>query len=164
MSEQKPSKPPKEEPIAPPKFRKKKPPNYSPNIVPLLDVLFLLLLFFVLAGKFRQDEGMIPGSLPPPEGNPVGTPQPPTFLEVHGDGEFSDKAIFNFLNETEAITDSDTLYRQLKLRFDSNPDPKAAAEDDIVIIKYYNARWQFIVDAYNQAARAGYRKISFQQG
>ena len=164
MSEQKPARPPREEPIAPPKFRKKKPPNYSPNIVPLLDVLFLLLLFFVLAGKFRQDEGMIPGSLPPPDVQSNEIPRPPVILEVHGEGEHAERAIFNFLNETDTITDSDLLYRQLKSRFDSNPDAKKAAEDDIIIIKYYNARWQFIVDAYNQAARAGFKKISFQQG
>jgi len=167
MSEQPsaaPTKKTKEEPIEPAKIKKGPTPRYSPNIVPLLDVLFLLLLFFVLAGKFRQDEGMIPGSLPPPPtGDPMPT-APPVVLEVRGDGEDSMDVVFSFFGESEGIVSSDEVYRQLKGRFDAIGTPAQAAEDGIVVIKYYNARWQYIVDAYNQAARAGYKKISFQQG
>ena len=166
MSEEKrPSKPVKEDPIEPAKKRKTPGAKYTPNITPLLDVLFLLLLFFVLASKFRQDEGMIPGSLPPPDQPSSGVPPtPPTILEVRGDGEDSDRAIFSFQGESEGIIDSNEIFRQLQARFNAMGNPVQAAEDGIVIIKYYDARWQFIVDAYNQAARAGFKKISFQQG
>jgi len=159
----KPAKPVKEDPIAPTKIRKNPTPRYSPNIVPLLDVLFLLLLFFVLAGKFRQDEGMIPGSLPPPPNGPPSVSAPPVILEVRGDGRNATSALYSFFGESDSMVEPEAVFRQLKLRFDSiggsNP-----ADEGIVVIKYYGARWQFIVDAYNQAARAGYRKISFQQG
>ena len=168
MSESQPSsrpaKPPKEEPINPAKKRQTPGAKYTPNITPLLDVLFLLLLFFVLASKFRQDEGMIPGSLPPPPTGPPSVSAPPTILEVRGDGEDSERAVFSFSGESEGIVDSNEIFRQLQARFNAMGDPALAAEDGIVIIKYYDARWQFVVDAYNQAARAGFRKISFQQG
>jgi len=153
----------REEPLAPPRLRKPPPPRYTPNITPLIDVLFLLLLFFVLASKFRLNEGTIPGSLPPPDQPSQQITAPPIILEVRGDGEDALEAVFCFSGESEGIQDSDLVYRKLKRRFDEDfSSPRQAAADGIVIIKDYNARWGFVVDAYNQAARAGYKKISFQ--
>jgi len=153
---------PKEEPLEPPKLRKPPPPRYTPNITPLIDVLFLLLLFFVLTSKFRKEEGMIPGSLPPPQTEAIST-SPPTILEIHGDDSDSMKAYYNFYGQPDFITDPEAVYRQLKVEFEALGPPKQAAEDGIVVIKYYNAaRWKYVVDAYNQAASAGFKKISFQ--
>jgi len=156
----------KEEPLAPPRLRQPPHPKYTPNITPLIDVLFLLLLFFVLASKFRQNEGTIPGSLPPPDRpSESKVTAPPVILEVRGDGEDALNALYCFSGESEGIQDPEIVYRQLKQRFEQDFDsPRQAAEDGIVIIRHYNTRWRFVVDAYNQAARAGYKKISFQQG
>ena len=57
------AKKPKEE-IHPRKKPKPLPVRYTPNVTPLIDVMFLLLLFFLLTTKFRQEEGAIPGTLP----------------------------------------------------------------------------------------------------
>ena len=42
------------------------------NMTPMIDVVFLLLVFFVTTAKFRPQEGRLPMLLPPPQGGQAG--------------------------------------------------------------------------------------------
>jgi len=89
---------------------------------------------------------------------------PTVILEVHGEGETSEKAVFRFSDTDETLANSEALYKALKARFDALTADEAA--DGRVVIEYHNARWPFLVNAYNQAARAGFqnKNIFFRQG
>jgi len=158
-----------EEPLAP--VKKKSPPavRYTPNITPLIDVLFLLLLFFVLAGRVRQDEGFLPGSLPGPNNVASDKPiPPPLIVEVRGgdirgeeQDKYNTKAYYAVSGQADSTDNPVKLRDTLKKQFDA-VDP-SAKNDAAVYIKFNNARWGFVVNAYNQAAAAGYKQISVQQ-
>jgi len=157
-----------EEPLAP--VKKKSPPavRYTPNITPLIDVLFLLLLFFVLAGRVRQDEGFLPGSLPGPNNATSDKPIPPPLIvevrggDVHGgEDRYNTQAYYAVSGQADSTDSPVKLRDTLKKQFDLVD--ASARNDAAVYIKFINARWGFVVNAYNQAAAAGYKQISVQQ-
>ncbi|MFN4156413.1 MAG: ExbD/TolR family protein [Paracoccaceae bacterium] len=57
-------------------------PRRRPNLTPMIDVVFLLLVFFMLASRFGVDRA-VPLSLPGSGGSYTG---PPRLVELSGDG------------------------------------------------------------------------------
>ncbi len=55
------------------------------NIVPMMDILFMLLIFFLCFGLGLPPEGALPAKLPASHGQPGGT-VPLTPIEVQADG------------------------------------------------------------------------------
>ncbi len=138
--------------------------KYTPNVTPLIDVMFLLLLFFLLTTTFRTDEGTIPGTLPKIPGS-----HPPSQVEaeeglsiyVRPVGEASASASYEVGHSGEVITDAQRLYERLaspKASFDS-----MRAQMPVTIRARGDVRWQFVLEAWNQAARAKFQKISIHR-
>lgn len=134
--------------------------RYTPNVTPLIDVMFLLLLFFLLTTTFRVEEGTIPGTLPRiGEGGPI---EPVTDLGlsiyVRPVGDANVSASYEVGAGGEVITDAQQLYERLS-------SPKATfasmrSQMPVTIRTRGDVRWQFVLEAWNQAARAKFQKIS----
>ncbi len=151
--------------VLPPRKPKKErpPPCYTPNVVPLIDVLFMLLLFFLLSTRFRQEEGDIPGSLPYSGGTEEvsGTAdlkQVEITVRPVG-GEKRDSAIFELKNNNLEIRTADELYQSLQ-RVRTGIGAKAD-EAPVLISPTREVRWAFVVEAFNQAVRARFKNIGF---
>ena len=130
-------------------------PKASRPLTAMIDVTFLLLLFFLLTFTFRQAEGVIPATLPGP---PVPGPDPvwvvvdvvPPLGMLDGDG-------VAFFIENDRFDNAESLYVALERR----QEVLQSTGEAVVIKPAPGVRWQHVVDAFSQGVRAKYKKISF---
>lgn len=138
--------------------------TYTPNVTPLIDVLFLLLLFFLLGSKFRQAEGAIPGSLPKVAGGGPSEGTPPVqvkfVIQVIPEGDNLDTARYKLQGMPDA-TDAKSLFEKLRQKVSQSGGESGAERIQVVIRPRRNAPWQFVVEAFNQAMRAKFKNIGF---
>jgi len=141
------------------KKRKRKeppPPRYAPNIIPLIDVLFMLLLYFLLSTRFRQMEGDIAGSLPSSGGEPAAVDAKQLTIKVRASDANDSDAIFEVNQSPTAIGSAEQLFEALRTyQKDFGPDAP------VLIEPVGDVRWRFVVEAFNQAYRARFTKIGF---
>lgn len=142
------------------KQRKKK-TVLQPPLTPMIDVTFLLLVYFLVTAEFREAEGQIPGSLPnisgPTERKPVDVQ--PLRLTLVPDGPSNVGVEYQF--ETRqgdrtplTLTSPQRLYQELHTR-------KTDSDPPLFIQVQPQVRWQHVVEAFNQATRAKYEQIGF---
>ena len=130
------------------------------NMTPMLDVLFLLLFFFMAAAsRFLGNEGMLPAQLPA-QRVASGTEIPRTPLRVRfiADPKQPDqcRVTIERFNETPLpLVDLAGALRKIQEQpgFDSDTPVHLMAGDDI--------RWDHVVNAYNAAMAARYQKVYF---
>jgi biopolymer transport protein ExbD len=157
------AKKPKEE-IHPRKKPKPLAVRYTPNVTPLIDVMFLLLLFFLLTTKFRQEEGAIPGTLPA-IGKSFGGPPaedlpPPITITINPVGEANIEATYQISGVEVNVGSAEELFKHLQGTAKAYSE-RDAAKVPVVIKPRSDVRWGFVVEAFNQAARAKFKSILF---
>jgi len=130
-----------------------------PALTPMIDVTFQLLLFFLLTCEFRESEGMIPGTLPHTgPGLVCGfdlPPDPITIRVIPSADRLS--ASYELSGVREAVASPRRLGQLLKVR----QELLGTSEAPVVIVPAGRAPWRFVVEAFNQAKKADYRKIGF---
>jgi biopolymer transport protein ExbD len=118
----------------------------------MIDVTFLLLLYFILTSMFRPDEGQLPGSLPASAG-----PAPilaPVRVAIRPTGRWGDGAIYCAERSSFPMTPPQELYRFLASKRQEQSPP-------LLLKVHGGVRWKYAVEAYNQALRADFDKIIF---
>ena len=115
----------------------REPKSMQLNLTSMIDVIFLLLVFFVVTATFTPDEGVITSKLPALEGSGAPKlPEPP-------------KRPLNIVVSTAGR-------HGYRLRIEGLP------QDTPVFIKPdATVRWQHVVNAFNAAISARYREVSF---
>jgi len=147
----------------PPRKRRQRPKaKMQPPMTPMIDVTFQLLLFFLLTCEFRETEGNIPGTLPS-KGNIIqqveqNPPPEPIQIQVRASADRA-SASYQMTGVQIMITSPQELYQCLKQR----QDQLGSDEVPIVILPNADVPWEFVVQAFNQAVRARYKKIGFAQ-
>ena len=153
----KPKKKPKQQ--EEPNLRRRKPSPKSnvaaPDLTPMIDVTFQLLIYFLITATYIPDEGQIPGSLPSNHGNPTTSPVRPVELSVSEGSDMTGETASYTLGG-RSTTDPDELYKRLVARRTSDKHP-------LVIKVSPRCKWRFVVEAFNQGTRANYKKIGFKQ-
>ena len=138
------------------------------NFTSMIDVIFLLLIYFVITANFAIDEGVISAKLPAAPGLSASTapkpPQRPLRIVVSSAGQHGYRLHIDGL--AQAPTDFVAL-AGLLTNLQHNPERglRGPYKDDApVIIKPDGAvRWQHVVNAFNAAVTARYRNVSFAQ-
>ena len=131
----------------------------QPPLTPMIDVVFQLLLFFLLACQFRQQEGLIPANLPDIKGPQISTPLKvmPVRVSVIATGPDSQGALFR-IEETDLQWSSAVgLYGYLK-DLAGKEDPERVP---VIIRPTGYVRWGHVVNAFNQAVLARFKRIAF---
>ena len=147
--------------IPPRKKRERPKPKMQPPLTPMIDVTFQLLLFFLLTCEFRESEGLIPGSLPL-GGNYSRTIEPPPDepdpirIRLHPTADRM-AAIYQVNGARGTIHGPAELYAHLK----GLHEQLGGADAPVVIVPKADVPWEFVVEAFNQAVRANFRKIGF---
>jgi len=150
--------------VSPSKKKKKKKGagNMQPPMTPMIDVTFQLLLFFILTCEFRESEGMIPGTLPN-KGSVAqqvsDTPPPDPITVKVMPGMSRDRATYEMTGVGTAIPTPTELGALLKQR----QEAINSKEVPVVILPMQDVPWKFVVEAFNQAKRAEFKKIGFAQ-
>lgn len=130
----------------------------QPPMTPMIDIVFQLLLFFLLACQFRMDEGQIAANLPDLSGEPPKTlkiePIDITLRAVGDDG------VLIKVKDVGEMDSAEELYRYL---MGVKPSGGKEADDvPVTIHPFGNVRWTHVVNAFNQAVRADYKKVAFK--
>ena len=130
------------------------------DMTPMIDCVFQLLLFFLVATRFMPNEGKIQARLPRLKGPAVVKVMPIkvrlTAVGVERDGvqiaiEGSDKSIPDF-EEFHAILATE------RLRYGAT-----SGKVPVIIRPERDVAWQHALDAINQAVRAKFENVAFAQ-
>lgn len=117
------------------------------NITPLIDVVFLLLIFFMITTTFKRD-AELQVDLPEASATPVTTEIKRIEITINRDGQF-------FINEDKVInTKRETLTRALKSLVGDKTDIPVIIRADA------NSPMQATVTAMDVAGKLGLSKIS----
>jgi biopolymer transport protein ExbD len=130
----------------------------QPPLTPMIDVVFQLLLFFLLACTFRIDEGLIPANLPDLSGytKPTAWVEPIQInVYPHPDPKVLDKAEFAIEGTKHRFDTAAGLYGYL-VEFAEYEDPEKVP---VVIRPTGKVCWDHVVNSFNQALVAGYKRI-----
>ena len=141
--------------VSPRKKRPRAKPKMQPPLTPMIDVTFQLLLFFILTFTFKQSEGLIPGTLPQGDisNAPPAVDKPIYIMVKFASGE-PKTPVYEIPGMSRRITQPGELYDYLM-------GQKQIAERAVVVQPWANVRWEHVVNAFNQAVRAEYKKIGF---
>jgi len=132
----------------------------SLNLTPMIDIVFLLLFFFLTVSRFQAAEGMLPAQLPAQKSATAALiPRTPIRIRFLANPNQSDmcKVTIDRFNESplsiSILSGALTKIRNDAPGFDRDTPVHLLAGDDIP--------WDHVVNAYNAAMAAGYEKIFF---
>jgi len=134
-------------------------PKLQPPMVPMIDVTFQLLIYFMLTTTFRQAEGQIPGSLPKEGTGGVSLRQqlkPPIHIQIRPIGTFREGVVYEMIGSRGLMESGEELYSSLMARKE-----RVGAGTPVVIKARDDVRWQYVVEAFNQAVQAEFQNIGF---
>ena len=136
------------------------------NLTSMIDVIFLLLIYFVITAVFTPGEGIITAKLPHGTGTPEALKplEQPIRVVVSAAGTTAYRLEIDGYG---APADFRQLYEQLLgLQYDPSRDRIDGTHkpsDPIIIEPNAKVRWQHVVNAFNAAVRARYTNIQFAQ-
>ena len=131
-----------------------------PNLAPMVDVIMVLLIFFLLGASFNLlNEGMLKTELDPRSGPGAGaaveiTPRVRIVLTDVRDGESAAIAV---MDQRLGVGDFNALFLLLLERRDAGAD----TENPVVIASEPGVRWDFVIQALDAAVRAGFENVQF---
>ena len=139
--------------------------NMQPKMDSFIDVIFLLLIYFVITASFTPGEGIITARLPQGTGkpNPLEPPKQPLSIIL------SSKAFYEADVEVEGFGGARDFQELQRIMIELQYDPSAGRNgnrkpDDPVVIKPAgDVRWEHVVNTFNAAVAAKYKNIAFAQ-
>ncbi len=115
------------------------------SMTPLIDIVFLLLIFFLVATRFAEEEREFHLNLPEAsEAQPLTKKPQDLFINIDRRGQY-------FV--TGKSLDANQLLAVLRRASDNNPHISAIVRAD------ENCRWQPIMTAMNLCVKAGIRNV-----
>lgn len=126
-------------------------PRYSEepdvNLTPMIDVVFLLLLFFMVSTSFIR-ESSLKVDLPQATGEQMTEQEAPVDIIINAEGDI-------LINDLPVlVTNSDDMRRALKTAVGDNEDPH------IIISADAEAAYQRIVTAMDAAQSLGFSRLT----
>ena len=134
------------------------------QITPLIDVIFQLLIYFIVTASFLMGEGALPANLPDGEGQAVSTavhPEQPLRVLLTPIGNASVRI------DVEGFRKTTSSFSQLQgylaaLQYDPKLGRKGFFKpgNPVVIQPMGQVRWQHVLNAFNSAVAVGYENVS----
>lgn len=144
-------------------------PMTNPPLTPLIDVFLFLIIFFLLGCKFAQYEGTIPANLPKTgsgvseDAGEIALPPIKILLQpadeagdaitITLDGAMGKRAVDNMQDLCTLLSEWGQKHGVV-----GENVPKGRKQP-IFIHPVRKVRWGSVVDAFNQAVRAGYTEV-----
>jgi biopolymer transport protein ExbD len=124
------------------------------QIAPMVDVVFVLLLFFMASAGSQVVERELNISLPSGRGGQASGPPPtPVIIDISADGLVS-------MNSKIFDTPVSKELPELRARLKENIE-RFGDKDPVIIRPDGNARQERIIDVLNSAAAAGVKNLTF---
>ena len=135
------------------------------NLAPMIDVTFLLLIFFLVTTTFKRAEGVFASHLPKTAGRPAAAlPISPIVVRISpaaGGDPAGDDYRIRIDNFTRAPQTFEVLARFL---VDIQGNPGFDRKTPVVIFPAPQVRWDHVVNCWNAAVRARCQNITFAGG
>jgi len=134
------------------------------NLTAMIDVVFQLLIYFVVTASFAIDEGMLTTQLPTGSGtgDSADPPKKPLNIIVRSEGTAGYRV------SVQGFPDAPVNFKQLSEMLkglmrdpERNLTGPYPSDNPVIIRPDGLVRWTHVVNAYNAALRAGYKQISF---
>ena len=146
--------------------RDRHPARIQLNFTSMIDVVFLLLIYFITTVSFAVDEGVLSTKLPrgTGEASAADPPQRPLRILLTAVG------VTGFRIEVEGLREFPTSFTALAnilkgIQHDPPNGRHGAYKPDnpVVIRPDVNVRWQHALNAFNAVLGAGYQRVNFAQ-
>lgn len=138
------------------------------NLTSMIDIIFLLLIYFVVTASFTQGEGVLIARLPEGTGQSSVDVVPASKLYIYvsdaGDAGFRLRVGLEGSRVRDEPVDFEGLYRALKGKMvddETNTGIYDAKRTPVVIQPSGGVRWQHVLNAYNAAIRAKFEQVAF---
>jgi biopolymer transport protein ExbD len=131
----------------------------SLNLAPMIDVTFLLLIFFVVTTTFKRPEGIFASKLPKDAGAPAAAlPISPIVVRVSQ----TDPSGRNYQIRIDNFVRAPQTFNELaQFLEDVQANPGFDRQTPVVIFPTPNVRWDHVVNCWNAAVRAECATIVF---
>ncbi|UCE99502.1 MAG: biopolymer transporter ExbD [Planctomycetota bacterium] len=137
---------------------------FTLHMAPMIDMLFLLLIFFLVAAKFRPKEDYLPLQLSAAQASQhrIGKPEPLT-IQIRPTQTGCEVQIgqFHTVQINDGSTEQDLAVLTEKIR-DCMSAQKRFATDPVEIICDASVKWEHLARIYNMLYGAGLTDITFQ--
>ena len=132
------------------------------NLTPMIDVVFQLMIYFLLATNFALGEQVFKLDLPDRGSaearDPFEIPEEPLRILVGTDGDAIDLAVEGPYPQPDSLQSLE----QFLVESRAGADGGYFLEDHpLEIVPGEATRWEHVVDVFNTAIRAGYLKVRF---
>jgi len=137
---------------------------FALRMAPMIDMIFLLLIFFLVAAKFKPKEDFLPFQLPVAnaQNQTIGKPEPLTiYISSTPSGCIVQISQFQTVKIENTNIEADLAVLMKKTR-DSLLSQKRFANDPVEIICDANVKWQYLAKIYNLFYGAGMTDITFE--
>ncbi len=132
----------------------------QPPLTPMIDIVFQLLLFFLLACQFRTAEGQIPANLPKVSGQKVTIKAlDPIRIKLSAAGPKRMGVTIGIKGTNLTFASGNELYGYLKKIKDRYGDKEG--KRPVYILPLGDVHWGHVVNAFNQGIRAKYKNVGF---
>ena len=133
----------------------------SLNLLAMIDIVFLLLIFFMLQMRFHQPEGLLPNKLPKSQGVVAGMEVPISPLRVVvwqvGPGPVDYR-----IRIAQMPPPNPQTFGDLVVRLKGIQSIEGYSDDTpVVLVPDGRVQWDHVINAYNAALRAAYKNIHF---
>ncbi len=132
------------------------------NLAPMIDVTFLLLIFFLVTTTFKRAEGVFASHLPKDAGAPTAAlPISPIVVRIAQ----ADPTAADYQLRIDNFTRAPQSFEELaQFLVDVQGNPGFDRETPVVILPAPEAGWDLVVNCWNAAVRAGCKNITFAGG
>ena len=129
------------------------------NFAPMIDVSFLLLIFFLVTTSFERAEGILASQMPRDSGAPtVALPLSPIVVRLVQTGAGRD----DFSMGIDQVERTPRSFAELTATLRAiHERPAFDTETPGVIVAGDDVRWDHVVGCWNAALRAGCERIAF---
>ncbi len=130
------------------------------NLAPMIDVVFLLLIFFISTTTFKRAEGLLPAQLPSQGGLATAVALPLAPIIVHLSQTGLGPADYEV--RIESFVDRPTTFNELaSFLAELQQHPGFDDQTPVVIRSGRQVCWDHVVGCWNAAVRAGCKRVSF---
>ena len=142
-------------------------PRFNVGMTSMIDVVFLLLIYFMVATDFRSSEAVYQLDLPPTANEAAAAlipHEPPLVITVHttaaGEAQISIGPPWNIAGSCSELTTF--LDRSRAASFTSAG--LFHGDHPIHIAPHDDVAWSHVVDVFDAVARLGFTNVGFQDG
>lgn len=130
-----------------------------PNLAPMVDVIMVLLVFFLLTAAVNRVEGVLQTQLDPSSGPSQGAAVQinPLIRIALEDVEGGKGANIYLMEQPVAGNSFEALYEKLSERRRAGAD----VENPIVIGAEQTVRWKYVIHAMDAAVHAGFKNVQY---